>query len=416
MLLVPDRRAPEGHDRVTNVLVDGAAMSLDHPRHRRQKSVEKLTHFGRAKLFGDPGKIPDIGEHHGHFPALASHRKITRVITHFGDQLRRHILAKQTRQFSLASCFHEIAINHVQEVQQECETQQGRERQHEVAPAPDHQVQHGNQQKYQYRHQRRRHDGNPGQHGGHQNREQYQDRNLYALDIARMMHDRLVQDSGNNVCVYLDTRKSIAKRRIAQIMETGSARPHEYYRPFQRILGCPAMQYVCRGDVGKTAQLPPVRDQDRCVFTNRNFFVAERQPVEVQSIARPVRAMLKHKTQFWPAQRLVGHGESKRWIEIAMVFLQQGNPAIFPISVHQRILEKTAGHVVLQQRDVAGIRDRLGEGDIGVVLIRRDQRLRQHARGNILSRIPCVAEYVTQNRRSAGKRFGKKAIRIQCRP
>ncbi|OIQ64141.1 hypothetical protein GALL_543090 [mine drainage metagenome] len=113
MVGVRHRRAPERHDGITHVLVDGAAMAVDDLRHRCQKLIHQLCQLLGVKPFGDGGEPAHVGKQHRQVTVGAFKAVGTGVLGHFINQLRWHILAKQAGQQTPATRVDKVAIRHI---------------------------------------------------------------------------------------------------------------------------------------------------------------------------------------------------------------------------------------------------------------------------------------------------------------
>ena len=67
-----DRRAPEGHDRVADELVERAAVLEDHLHHLGEVLAQELGDGVRPHRFGHRGEATDVAEEHRGGPALAA--------------------------------------------------------------------------------------------------------------------------------------------------------------------------------------------------------------------------------------------------------------------------------------------------------------------------------------------------------
>jgi hypothetical protein len=57
-----DGCAPDGHDRVTDELLDGAAIAVDHVAGGVEVARERLTDIFRVTLFGERREADKVGE------------------------------------------------------------------------------------------------------------------------------------------------------------------------------------------------------------------------------------------------------------------------------------------------------------------------------------------------------------------
>ena len=94
MLGIVERRVPERHDAVADVLVDGPLASEHHVGHRRQQSVDQGGQALRVGLvpLGDRGEAADVAEHDGHRALLAAEAQPLGMPRQLVDQLRREVL------------------------------------------------------------------------------------------------------------------------------------------------------------------------------------------------------------------------------------------------------------------------------------------------------------------------------------
>jgi hypothetical protein len=95
VILVGDRRAEQGHDPITGVLIDRAFDAVDALGENGEKAVENLVPGFRIHLFGQIHRAFDVGEQHRHLLALAVQRA-----AHGKDllrQVRRRIRPRRRR-------------------------------------------------------------------------------------------------------------------------------------------------------------------------------------------------------------------------------------------------------------------------------------------------------------------------------
>ena len=69
IILVDDRHAEDGHDRVADELLDGAAMPLDRLACRREPGAHVAPDCLRIERLGKLGGADDVGEEDRHDPA-----------------------------------------------------------------------------------------------------------------------------------------------------------------------------------------------------------------------------------------------------------------------------------------------------------------------------------------------------------
>ena len=79
------RRAPDGHDRVADVLVQDAVVGEDDGRHLIQVGVEGMGEDLRLQPLGDGGEAANVGEEDGQLLLLAAQAQIGGVLQDGGD-------------------------------------------------------------------------------------------------------------------------------------------------------------------------------------------------------------------------------------------------------------------------------------------------------------------------------------------
>ena len=72
----------------------------------------------RAEPLGNRGETAHVGEQHGQLAAFGLHAVLLRIRGHLVDQLRRHVLAEQLGELALGARFDEVAVGHVDGVEQ----------------------------------------------------------------------------------------------------------------------------------------------------------------------------------------------------------------------------------------------------------------------------------------------------------
>ena len=70
VVAVGDRRAEDAHDAVADVLVDRAAVALDHAVDGFEEAAHELVQLLRVEFAAEPGIAGEIGEQHRDLPAL----------------------------------------------------------------------------------------------------------------------------------------------------------------------------------------------------------------------------------------------------------------------------------------------------------------------------------------------------------
>ena len=119
---VAQRSAPEGHQRVADVLVDGPAVAVDHLGQWREDVVQELDQLARLEPLGDGGEVADVREEHRHLPGLAVHGEALRVLREGLGHLGRHVLAEAGGELPAVAGLEDVARQHLQG-----EDHQGRE-------------------------------------------------------------------------------------------------------------------------------------------------------------------------------------------------------------------------------------------------------------------------------------------------
>ena len=88
-------RAPERHDAITHVFVDGAAVAANHVREPAQYAVEKGLHGDRLKALGQLREAADVAEQDRQVLADGLHPVMSRVADHLPHEFRWHIHTEQ---------------------------------------------------------------------------------------------------------------------------------------------------------------------------------------------------------------------------------------------------------------------------------------------------------------------------------
>ncbi len=76
VVLVQDRNSEYGHDRVTDELLDGAAVALDDRLHALEVACEQGTERLRVERLAERRRVCDVAEEHGHDLALLARATI----------------------------------------------------------------------------------------------------------------------------------------------------------------------------------------------------------------------------------------------------------------------------------------------------------------------------------------------------
>jgi hypothetical protein len=93
IVLACRRRTPQGHDRVADELLDGAAVALDHLTRSVEVAGEKLAHLLRVAVLGKRREADQVAEEDGYQPPLR-HRRRNRNRRPGGIERRAAVAAK----------------------------------------------------------------------------------------------------------------------------------------------------------------------------------------------------------------------------------------------------------------------------------------------------------------------------------
>jgi len=91
MILLTARRAPERHDAVADILVDGAVLGLDAARDQREMRVQHVGDFARVLVLRQGREARDVGEHHGDGAAARREAVGLRRVHQAFDQAPGHV-------------------------------------------------------------------------------------------------------------------------------------------------------------------------------------------------------------------------------------------------------------------------------------------------------------------------------------
>ena len=108
MVGLVERRTVEGHDRVPDVLVHGAAVLEDDLGHGRQVIAEHLDHLFGRELLRERGETSDVGEEHRD-PAAASNER-TLALT--PQDLLDDVGGEEPRQAPLLALLADVVDHH----------------------------------------------------------------------------------------------------------------------------------------------------------------------------------------------------------------------------------------------------------------------------------------------------------------
>ncbi len=204
---IGDRRAPERHDRVADVLVERAVTLADDQAHRREVLVDVLRAVPSAPASPRSLVNPRMSENSTVSVSLRpSMRVLPRVLRHPVHQFRRHVLAEQFGELALRPRLDEIAVRHVQREHGRDHKQAACQRQDETGISPRQEIDRRIGGERTHRHQRRL----ERRQRGHQQREQHaadeQQEHLGAEHVRRPLLERTVEHAGDQVGMHLDAR------------------------------------------------------------------------------------------------------------------------------------------------------------------------------------------------------------------
>ena len=107
MIGLIQRRVPERHDRITDVLIERAVVREDDVRHLAQVEVHELLELIRAHLFGQIGKAGDVTEQQRQLAPHAAEGDRAAAIELSGD-FARDELRQETKQHATLAVFDQV--------------------------------------------------------------------------------------------------------------------------------------------------------------------------------------------------------------------------------------------------------------------------------------------------------------------
>ena len=311
MLRVSDRRPPEGHDAVAHVLVDRAAMLIDHLGERS----EELVHQQRQRLgiesLGDRGKAAHVGEQRCHLARLPFHVVVVGRFRHLRGHLRWHVLPEAGGDLASSRSFDEKAVGHVEGKQREDHGDPRGERHHqavvmkyrEIGRHHDHEHQHHGNDARDEPQARLEKD----QHQAHSENQ----KQLNARDVCRLVLDALVQNPGDEVGMHLHPGIDALHRRRPQIENPRRGRSNQRDLAFQFRDVDAFVDHVDQRVVFEASVLAAIRDERAPVPVDGNL---ERPDLElfhqVVDKCRPDRRGSQDEPH---------HGERQRFVEGPLV-------------------------------------------------------------------------------------------------
>jgi hypothetical protein len=221
--------APEGHDAVAHVFVDGSALLADDMGESAEQGVEQGLQLHRLHALGQGGETADVAEHHRQLTHGRLHAVALGLAHHFIHQLGRHVGTKQMGQSALGAAFHKIAVAHVQGKGQQHHHQDGGQGKHQAVGQKQPQIQTN---------QGRKHRGAQCQCGAspHPRQQQPQQqagdgnlRQVKAQSVIRLHWALPIQKAGDEVGVCLHARIGAPHRRSAQILQPRRRGAHQHH-------------------------------------------------------------------------------------------------------------------------------------------------------------------------------------------
>src|SRR6185312_13101550 len=112
VVLLRERGAPDGHDRIADEFLDGAAVALDRAPGGVEVAGEELAHLLRVARAGERREADQVGEEHRHHPPLGCRRLRRRHGRGRGDERRpagaAEAVAGLVRRAACGACHHEL--------------------------------------------------------------------------------------------------------------------------------------------------------------------------------------------------------------------------------------------------------------------------------------------------------------------
>ncbi len=310
---VRQRRSPEGHDGVADVLVDGAATGVDDLRHRRQVGVHQRGELARLQRLRGGGEVADVGEQHRELAAVALHRESLAGLAHLAHALGRHVLAEEVGQLSNRSRFAQEPAQQVPEEERQQHRERARDRDHCVRASPEQKVDRGDDGS----------DGEDPDHAGErtpprdaEHDDEAGDQHRQRFHLGGACRDALEvagKHSGNQVRVDFDAGEIGRDRRGPQVLEALGRRPDERNGADERVVRNRSRHDVGRRVISECALAPPIRDERGAVARDRDdeSTQVERVEIAVGIEARANRLRLDDRLCDGERQRGVVDGRRK---------------------------------------------------------------------------------------------------------
>ena len=258
-----DRGAPEGHDAVAHVFVDGAAVAAYDEGEAAEDGVEQGLELGGLHGFRQLGEAAHVAKHDRELAGGGGHAVAVGVFHHFVDQLGRHVGAKQLGQLAFGPAFHQVAVAHVERKGERRHDEGAGQRQHQavaqVEPEiePHHRAHHAHterdrtsgaeQRQGQGQHQ-------PGRHEHHQ---------LVAQGVVGLGDELAVEQAGNEVGMGFHAGVGFAHRGHAQVEQAGGGGAHQHNLVLQLARRDATGEQIDRRHVGERSALRTARAAKR---------------------------------------------------------------------------------------------------------------------------------------------------------
>ena len=270
------RCVPERHDGVADVFVDGAPVVLDDTRHARQIGIQHFGEFGWRQFFREIGEAADVGEQHRHLARLPFHRVVRRIAAHLVGEFRRHILAEQPGDLTLAARRGKKSVGGVQRIQAEHREHRRRHR-YDPEMRPGGRI--GRQQQSEHRQARHQTGYRPEaqQHPRQQRTQPQHGEQTRVVGPRRHAASGAVEHAGDQVGVNLDAREGIGKRRHAQVGQPRGGRAHQHDAVFQLGRRHLSRQHLRRRNVGER-RTGTIRHIHRAIPAQRHAEAAHLDP------------------------------------------------------------------------------------------------------------------------------------------
>ena len=230
VVLLGDRGAPEGHQRVADVLVQRAALLEHDAGHGREVAIDELHQRLGSHALREGGEPADVAEEHGAVALLPAEPEQLGMVEHLRHHALGHVVAEGAPQPDLLPVGREVADEDHREGGEEHVGQRERRGQHHAAPERELHHRHPpqGQRERDRRLQPRR---GAGEHEAEEETDAEEERQLGQHRAGAALEEAVGKDAGEHRRVGVDARLEVPEGGHHLVVLTDQRHPDQEHLP-----------------------------------------------------------------------------------------------------------------------------------------------------------------------------------------